>query len=68
MRTSAVCLHLFHGSRAEPSGFEGSALSLPGGDPVSAVHPFQFLGALVLLLVFCLCQYKDHSWDLLSCI
>lgn len=34
MHTSAVCLRLFNGSRPEPSGFEGSALSLPGGNPV----------------------------------
>lgn len=34
MHTSAVCLCLFGGSRPEPSGFEGSALSLFGGDAV----------------------------------
>lgn len=34
MHASAVCLHLFSGSRLEPSGFEGSALSLLGGDAV----------------------------------
>lgn len=37
MHISAVCCHLFHGSRPEPSDFEGSALNLPGDDPASAL-------------------------------